>query len=255
MTQPDFERQLHALMERAIKADPHEPDMLPALRQRLAPASRWRFAPSANRHPVLAVVSTALLVALFLVSFVWLRPGTQKALGGDGSSSQPTKSLVQSPAPQQRVDGAGITFHIEAIYADVTRTVVHYTVGGADSKELIPVDALLSDEQEGAYDLFAAGWSEQSGGLLEFAPLPADALGLTRMLTVTVKGLQSQTAVASQATIYDGIWSDSAQATLRGAAHSLANVAPQSHGAVSIQPLWLAASPTPSAIDGIPGGI
>jgi len=89
---------------------------------------------------------------------------------------------------------------------------------------------------------------------MEFAPLPPSAIGQTQTLSVTIKGLQSGAEQTGEATIYDGIWSDAAQAMLQGAAHSL-NASPKSHGGAVIQPLWLAKAPGPSAIDSVPGGI
>src|SRR5262249_57794516 len=51
-----------------------------------------------------------------------------------------------------------------------------------------------------------------------------------------------------------GIWSATAQVTPRVSTKQSLTVAPQRHGGVAIQPLWLATA-HPSTIDGVPGGI
>lgn len=222
---------LRPRVRRRLAASHHgessQPTYMLALKQRQF-APRWGY----------LMGSVIVIVGLLLSAFAFARPLIFSWLGDNGLHGI---SLANAPLINRSATSQGITVEVEQVYADAARTAVTTRIQAPQNGEV----AMPRLDQ--TYLLDSRGWRYPaltgllvSGeGLLEFAPLPDDALTARQDMTLVVQAMFPGSGKAPVA----GPWQISFQIAPQAARAITLTAPPMTQGGVTVQPERLDLSP------------
>lgn len=206
------------------------------------PMPRPRLAALQSRP---ALLMAALIAVLVLASaFAFARP---LVLSWFGDSSLQSIALQDGTPINRSVKVQGVTLTLDDGYADAARTVLTMHFDSGDTKrEFSPAPDIrprLVDAQGTVYTPFASSQLNEDA-LMEFSPLPSDALGTPQELTFVIDEMSSNPSnPQNQGAIVTGPWQIAFQLTPQ-AGHAIAlDVAPETHGGITLQPERLDLTP------------
>jgi hypothetical protein len=249
MEPPDLEAHLSELLHRTVANMPLDTH----LEQRIHEVVQHRSAPQ-HRLQLTSGILVALVAAFALAGFVWLRPLAGSAVGTHHQISQtgtvPATSTATAAPTSTPVSSAAATYHgitivMDAAYADASQTdiFVHFTstVYQLSQDSCTIIESQLVDSEGHAYDPIVG-----SGGVdhaeQNYTPLLPSLLRGPQSLTLVVREVALTPTVAAEGVnspALTGLWQVSF--TVRPISPYLQQlqVAPSTHGGVTVQPLTL----------------
>jgi hypothetical protein len=285
---PEFEGRVRALLTQYAKEMPASVDTETRVRERLAApvgvtsperrAVRWpgpRLPGGWARGAVSLGLVAALIAGFFAV--VWLRNNQ-----GNGTRNQCSEARQVSPDGSSSLthvcslDNINVQVSVAHSYADATRTSLEIRV--ATPGALIPhgqpitdsqpsdllLDATLNDQQGDLYTMsrdslggpalltYTSG-QEVATGIAVFDPLPEGALTAPQTLTLRISHITAHTMTGWSSPV-KGEFTTTFQVTPHAGRTIKFNVAPQTHGGITLQPLQMDIAPDASVFDGYGGG-
>jgi hypothetical protein len=256
MEPPDLEAQLPELLRRTVanmQLDTH-------LEQRTREVVQHRSAPQQRRPQLSAGILVALVAALALAGFVWLRPtagstsGTRPQLSGASTvtaTSTATEAPTSTPVSAAAATDHGITIAIDTAYADASQTnvFVRFTskVYQFSTKYQLSqysgsiIESEVVDSEGHAYDPMAgSGGGDHAEE--NYTPLLPPLLSSPQSLTLVVHqlALTPNIGVGGVNGIgFTGLWQVPFIVTPITPDLQQLHVAPITHAGVTVQPLTL----------------
>ncbi len=185
--------------------------------------------------------SVIVIVGLLLSAFAFARPLIFSWLGDNGlrGISLDNASLINQSATHQ-----GVTLHLEQGYADAARTALTMRIQVPQGHNMVTprLDTAYLLDSRGQRYAVLIGQQVGDEGLLEFVPLPIEALSSAQRLTLVVQAMLPNGPVAGGSPL-SGPWQIPFEVHPQTAHSTMLAAPPMTQSGVTLQPERLDMTP------------